>query len=167
MENKELSLFEQEKLDEDNLLFSFEKINISYKNKDRNEFFNELSNLDNDNLSTFTNSSNNRFIHSNKEDKRSLSFDIIENNRYDQALISKINTASNNYNSNINIEANCSTNADSLYSLISQNLEISQSTLKLMVIGDNHVGKTLFINKIIKGNNVDYNYNPTKRYILL
>ena len=131
MEDKELSLSEQEKLDEDKILISIEKINISYKNKDKNEFFNELLNIDKENLSNYANIQNNQIIHFNKEDKRSLSFDTKENFRYDQVIMSKINSALNNYNSeSININDNCSTNAFSLHSLISQNLEIYQTTFK-------------------------------------
>ena len=54
--------------------------------------------------------------------------------------------------------------------LIKQNLDISEETLKLVLIGDSNIGKSLFINRILKDTTTNehkhyhhslYKYNPT------
>jgi len=57
-----------------------------------------------------------------------------------------------------------STQPNTLSTLLSQNLEIKDEVLKIMVIGSSMIGKTALINSFIEGNNFDakkYVYYPT------
>lgn len=160
IKQKELSLFEQEQNDLENILCIVENLNSSFKNKDKNKFIEGLSKLFNE---------KDKEIHDipilkfNKS-SRSLSYDDIESNEYERRFLQKINLTYQNSQG----FSNCSTNNNSIQSLISQNLETFQHRLKIMVIGDKQAGKTLLINKIIQNelNNLDYKYSPTRRYLL-
>jgi len=54
-----------------------------------------------------------------------------------------------------------------LENLINQNLIITDEVLKIVIIGDEAVGKTLFINKFCKKPYDIINYEPTIRYLFI
>ena len=157
LKEKELTLVEQEQHDHNKIMSTIENLNLSFKNKDKSMFLEGLSKLCNVKSKQMDDTT---LLVDNKI-KRSLSFDAIESAEYEQQFLNKINHSLTNSQA----LCNASTDVNSIQSLILQNLETFHQTLKIIVIGDKCVGKSLFISKLIQGDNFDssFSYQPTKR----
>ena len=134
MNPRENTLEEQEKIEEQELLSSLHNLNTFYKEKDKHEFLNSLTYLS-------KNSSLNLFSYSNEKFskmKRPFSFNSKDNLDFDFDVINKDRNLSN-----------CSTNDSNFKTLILQNLEIFEDVIKIMVMGDKHIGKTFLISKLL------------------
>ena len=49
-----------------------------------------------------------------------------------------------------------------LENIINQNLIITDEVIKMIIIGDKGVGKSLFVNKLCEIKNISQNYEPTQ-----
>ena len=58
---------------------------------------------------------------------------------------------------------NCSTNASNTFLLLSQNLEVAEEKIKIMVLGEKHVGKTNLISIMTNNHISNTGYLPTER----
>jgi hypothetical protein len=141
MNLKEISLEEQEKNEELELLNNLNNLNTFYKEKDKDEFLNSLTNLSKSNLSTYDSFS----LH-DKQSKKKRHFSINSLDSLDVTL-----------NDCLSVK---STNENSLESLIMQNLELYEDVIKVMVIGAKHSGKSCLISRLMSS--TIHCYFPTK-----
>ncbi len=170
-----------EKIDEEKLLLHLESLNTSFKNKNKKDFIMTVTDL-------YSEESNLNSINFNiqpknlgEKTKRSFSFDTFENINLNNFLSLKHKNEEKNTINNSNglssISTNftntipCSTVKNSFENIISQNLIVSDELIKLILVGDKSVGKTLFINKIMQDNDNNISYIPTasldiKRHLL-
>ena len=97
---------------------------------------------------------------------RRLSYDTLDTSKYEEKLLNNINSSLYHCQTLSSRETN-STDFNSIQSIISQNLEMSHQCLKIMVLGDKNVGKSLLINKIINQERISgFNICPTKSYLI-
>lgn len=141
MNSKEISLEEQEKNEELELLNNLNNLNTFYKEKDKDEFLNSLTNLSKSNLSSHDFIS----LH-DKQSKKKRHFSMNSLESLDVTL-----------NDCLSVK---STNENSLESLILQNLELYEDVLKIMVIGEKYSGKSCLISRLISS--PVHSYFPTK-----
>jgi hypothetical protein len=182
---KEPSLKEMEQIEEEKLLDCLNQMNMSFKCKDKKYFLETINNLYTHspelNSNIFKNDNNNENYSKIKFNigKRSLSFDGIDNIEANIKLNMKTNRSKmtkqsydtnessisfqSTYFSSFNDNSNSKQNS-SLENLITQNLVIADEVLKLLVLGDRAVGKSLLLNQIVNKTAGDYShYEPTKR----
>ena len=154
LEEKQMSFTEREIYEEETLIKTVENLSYSIKNKDKKFFLQNLTILNNStvNLNNFE-----RTCVRQNSPKRTSSF-----NNFDIQ-----NVESSKYNISSLLE-NCSTrSSNTLEKIICQNLEVTDEKIKIMVIGDKHVGKSLLISKFMNNFKVLKNltYSPTERYL--
>jgi GTPase SAR1 family protein len=168
LQEKQLSLEEQEKLEEEQLLNSFQNLNIFYKEKEKEDFMNSISDLStyHSDLNVFYSQlqklknppgskghDNNQ--KANKNSNRSFSFnykDMLAKDETNCEHASKVN-----FPTIFEANTNCLMNN---HEIIKQNLEVYEDILKIMVIGGSHVGKSLFVSKLL--GLVKKSYLPTQ-----
>ena len=155
MNIKENSLEEQEKLEEEKLMNNLQNLNLFYKERDPHEFLNSLTDLSkHSNLNLMEMS----FTKDNFKYRRPFTFNSIDNFNFDFDLINNSNKNNQKcYYSNVSTN---DTNDRNIESIIMQNLEIYDEVIKVMVIGDKCVGKSLLISKLLSQGKM--NYFPTK-----
>lgn len=136
---KPYTLEEQERVEEEELANNFHNLNLSFKEKDTNEFINSLTYLSKD--------SNFGFFpkYSRTENAiRPFSFNSIDNFSFEKLS---------------NVSTNDGGNDLLMPSFLLQNLEIFEDVLKVIVLGDKCSGKSLLITKLL--NKAKLNYIPT------
>lgn len=155
---KEKTLEELEQIDEANLMNRLDDMNMSFKNKNKKNFLIAVSDLLSENTKTFN------FLH---KSKRSFSFDSIENISLNINLqeygLDSFNSISSGLNFTNSINSSMSTNFSNytIENILKQNLIVTDRIIKLIIVGDKAVGKTLFAKKLFNCN-IDKNYEPTQ-----
>ena len=142
MKIRETTLEEQEKIEEDELQKHVRNLNNFYKGNDKEEFINTLTNLNKGLI--------NSLISIDNDDHLSIKRNFSSNSFENLHLFN---------NSFLNL-SNLSTNDSNFQSLIHQNLELFEDVIKIMVIGDNHTGKSFLISQLLSHNK--HQYMPTK-----
>jgi polynucleotide 5'-kinase involved in rRNA processing len=136
---KSCTLEEQERVEEEELSNNFHNLNLSFKERDTDEFINSLTHL----------SKNSNFDFFPKCTKAVETFRPFSLNSIDNFSIEKLSNASTN---------DCGDEMV-MQSFFLQNLEIFEDVLKVMVLGDKCSGKSLLISKLL--NKGKSNYIPT------
>jgi hypothetical protein len=136
---KSCTLEEQERVEEEELANNFHNLNLSFKERDTDEFIHGLTHLSKDsNFGFFPKCS--RAV----ETIRPFSLNSIDNFSFEKLS---------------NVSTNDCGDEMIMQSFLLQNLEIFEDVLKVMVLGDKCSGKSLLISKLLnKGKN---NYFPT------
>jgi len=160
------------KEEETNFMDSIEKINFSVKTKDKSQFLHHLSNVygyllkentnikEDGNLETRENRADTKSTrHETKKTSgkltRSITFSNLESLDIDFDVIKSLD---NNSFSNECTSSN-SFNSILINPLFKCNLNIVDDVMKLIVIGEEKVGKTLFINRFFDEGNTEGNFN--------
>ena len=143
IEERPLTMLEQEKLEEETLIITIENLASSLRNNDEEEFIRNLCVLNKSNGNKYSNT--NHF-------KRTTAPNFFE----------KININMVKSNMSCNLD-NCSTNASNTFLLLSQNLEVAEEKIKIMVLGEKHVGKTNLISIMTNNHISNTGYLPTER----
>jgi hypothetical protein len=153
------TFFELQQLEEQKLFENLEYMNSSFKKKDKKSFLKAVTDIfsENGNLNTL-NETLKFSTTTQKNGKRSLSFDTLDNMDIKNLTLNKSSlTSSMSTNPSISI------NNPSVQNIIKQNLVLSEEVVKLILIGDKAVGKSLFINRMINetDNSIIDKYIPT------
>ena len=145
IEEKPLTMFEQEKLEEETLIRQFANLGDSLRKNDKEEFLKHFWDLNKNSLKYFKMNKLRRTSSSDTSDQ--FSIDSVKNNMS-------------------SILENCSTKdaSNSIEFLLSQNVEVAEDKIKVMVLGEKHVGKTNLIS-VITNNKVNQSYVPSEKYI--
>jgi hypothetical protein len=132
------SLLEQEKLDEERLLKEIEAVNQTLRAGIKDKLYGAVSKLltGDDRLSGVT--------------RRSFSFDAMESFKNGISGSNGLSDTSTAFGSRESLTDG---------NIITQNLQIEE-VLKIIVVGDKGVGKSLFIDKVC-GNKASHSYSPT------
>jgi len=139
MSIRENTLEEQEKEEEEELANNLYNLNLSYKERDSNEFINSLTHLSKDSNFGFLPKSSRM-----ADSIRPFSLTSIDNFSFEKWS----NVSTNDCGKNLIME-----------SFLLQNLEIYDEVLKIMVLGDNSTGKSLLISTLL--NKPKTKYIPT------
>ena len=171
--------------DEDYLVGSLANINESIKSKDKHLFLENVSNFYHNNIKDYSDK-NLKKIKELKEKKNKLkkkgktnpkddifykisgshSFESIQNLNVDfDDLSKKLDILS--------INSNCSTISSNFIDrspinlfindpILAQNILQTNITIKILVIGDENVGKTFFVNKFLKNEKIHKDYIPSE-----
>ena len=163
------SLCELEKIEEDKLLLHLESLNLSYKNRNKKDFVSALTDIIYDTTSPglVTEGDKGKSMDSflnlkSQKARRSHSVDNAEDLEYDLKLKSKF------LDNGTSISSSASTHSQSnkIENIICQNLNFTDQSLKLIIIGDKAVGKTKFINNLCEENVREVKINENhKEYI--
>ena len=160
------------KEEETNFMDSIEKINFSVKTKDKSQFLHHLSNVYGYLLKENTNIKEEGYLETreNRADTkstrnetkkisgkltRSITFSDLESLNIDFDVIKSLD---NNSLSN-EVTSSNSFNSILINPLFKCNLNIVDDVMKLIVIGDDKVGKTLFINRFFDEENSNNSNN--------
>jgi len=144
LQEKPKSMAELEQHEEEKLIETISRLEYSLKNYDRKEFVENLFKLNSE--------SNAKDNYSFKftVPKRTSSFDTSEGTSLSRSSVSSF------------LES-CSTQPSSnFHQMISQNVEVADNKIKLMVLGDKRVGKSLFINRFLGKDSALHYYYPTE-----
>lgn len=145
MNLRENTLEELEKLEEEELLKNVRNLNYFYRDNDKEEFLNILTNLNKNLLNSYLINDLNEKQYT---PKRHFSSNSVEN--LDLNLLN---------NSNLNL-SDVSTNDSNFESLILQNLELFEDVIKIMVVGEKNTGKSSLISQLLS--HQKSHYFPTK-----
>jgi hypothetical protein len=145
LEEKPLTLHEREKLEEEVLEKTLKDLSSSLRNNDKELFFRNIMDLKKENLHSKTYEKDLKF-------QKRLTF---------LNCLDKMTCFGSSKNSIFSFKDCCSSidTTDSLKHIICQNIEITKDKIKVMVIGEKHVGKSLFISRYtnsLKQDNCDY-----------
>jgi len=149
LEEKPLTLLERERLEEEILEKTLKELGYSLRNNDKESFYRNIMDLKKESL------------HS-KSHENDLNFQ----NR--QTFLSCLEKITSFGCSKITMSSfkDCYSSidtTDSLKHIICQNIEITKDKIKVMVIGEKHVGKSLFISRYTNSFKQDYCDYPFER----
>jgi hypothetical protein len=186
---RELTFEEKQKQEEENLLLYLDNMNKSFKNKNKKEFVSAVTDLfisnigkENDGFINQIQGQSNCQCHAQKslKSKRSHSFDNLEGIEYDfnykvrkslrnpskKQALDPSNEDKQSMESSIstNFTFNSMNSSNSkIENLILQNLSMTDETIKLIIIGDKGVGKTILTKKLCSDDIGNLKkYNPTQ-----
>ena len=143
---------------------SIAKINISLQEKDKEKFRNEIHKIYKHILKEKKHESNlNKPDDSkNKKISRSLTFDSLNCMNIDFKVLKNLEALAS---------SPLSTTYNSLNSILtdpilSKNIECVDDTIKFIIIGDQHVGKSFLINKLLNDKTAKGNYQHTNSFVI-
>ena len=173
MKEIEPTLYEQEKLDEEKLVESLKKLNITFKRNDNVDFANKILDFYKDNLTTnkidtniLTNTPSKRknLYNNNLLNNENINYTNLKLSKFhnsDLKFINKQNSLETSdiktdFASNISspfISQNpcnsvLSENDQEFENIITKNIDFSDEILKFIVVGEKMVGKTTLINQL-------------------
>ena len=148
IEEKPLTLIEREKLEEELLDSKLKDLTFSLKSNDKEGFLKNIMDLGKESLHSNSNSFN--------FSKRTSSFNSLDKTYF-------LEYTKNNISDFLNSCKSTNT-SDSFRQMICQNVEVSVEKLKLIVLGDKHTGKSLFVSRYTDDRNLgDLTYIPTEK----
>ena len=150
IEEKPLSLHEMEMLEEDRLEKTFKDLGHSFRINDKDRFLRNLMNLKKESLN------------SPLEDRNSFLGNSFINSLEPLNLLDYSNINMSNFK-----ECSTTDTIDSIKHMICQNVEVTNDRIKIMVIGEKHVGKSFFLSRITNSMIEDLNNSTSERYIAI
>lgn len=164
--------------DEMDLIENFKKINLSFKTKNKELFIDNVSLIYQQILREKNNYKEFSSVMKEKDEtnlkkkiSRSLTFHTLNNLNFDFESLHQ-NYSQNSFYSTCISSKNNSINSILGEPILSSNINLVDDVLKIMVIGDSKVGKTLLINKILNkkvenGYTHTYSFEIKKKVIKL